>query len=192
MKFGVRELIFVAALVGLLACSYLLVFKKSAERRAGVEADVVRMQRELADLERSTADIADVDRKIQELQQAIEFFESKLPQEKEMDKVLREVWQIAEKNTLTVKTIKTMRTQRSSGYSEQPIEVSLAGDFKDSFYAFMLQLEQLPRLTRVSRMELKKISSGEGQMEAQMTMTIFFEPETGAPAAAATASAAAQ
>ena len=49
----------------------------------------------------------DVNHKIAELQQAIQFFESKLPQEKEMDTILKEVWQIAEANSLQTKTIKT-------------------------------------------------------------------------------------
>ena len=179
MKFGVRELLFVVVMLGLLACSYLLVFKKAAERRATMEAAIVNKQKALADLDRATAGISDVNKKIEELQKAIEFFEAKLPQEKEIDKVLREVWQMAENNQLTVKTIKTLRSQRSSNYSEQPIELTLVGDFKDSFYAFMLQLEQLPRLTRVTKMDLKKLSERDGQMEAQMTLSIFFEPETG-------------
>ena len=179
MKFGVRELVFVAAMLGLLAASYLLVFKKAAERRAKVEADIVNKQRALTELDRATAGISDVNAKIEELQKAIAFFEGKLPQEKEIDKVLREVWQMAESKQLTIKTIKTMRSERNANYSEQPIEMSLAGDFKESFYAFMLQLEQLPRLTRVHRMELKKINDRDGQMEAQLQLSIFFEPETG-------------
>jgi hypothetical protein len=31
-------------------------------------------------------------------------------------------------------------------------------------------------------MELKKINERNGQMEAQVTLSIFFEPETGGPA----------
>ena len=69
----------------------------------------------------------------------------------------------------------------SATHSEGSI-LFVSGDFKDSFYAFMLQLEQLPRLTRVSKMDLKKISERNGQMEAQVTLSIFFEPETGGPA----------
>ena len=186
MKFGVRELVFVAAMLGLLAASYLLVFKKATARRDKIEAEIVTKQKALADLDRATAGVSDVNAKIEELQKAIVFFEGKLPQEKEIDKVLREVWQMAESKQLTIKTIKTLRSERSTNYSEQPIEMSLSGDFKDSFYAFMLQLEQLPRLTRVTRMELKKINDRDGQMEAQVTLSIFFEPETGGTVTAST------
>jgi hypothetical protein len=57
--------------------------------------------------------------------------------------------------------------------------MNLSGDF-NGFYEFMLQLERLPRLTRVQTMTLDKISGQEGVMEAKVTMSIFFEPETGA------------
>jgi hypothetical protein len=60
--------------------------------------------------------------------------------------------------------------------------MNLAGDFK-GFYAFLLQLEKLPRITRVSQMKLEKIDDREGEMTAQMTLSIFFEPEAASASA---------
>jgi hypothetical protein len=40
----------------------------------------------------------------------------------------------------------------------------------------MQQLERLPRLTRVEAMSLEKISGREGEMQAKLTLSIFFEP----------------
>jgi len=53
--------------------------------------------------------------------------------------------------------------------------MSLAGDFT-GFYLFMQQLEKLPRLTRVTDMTLTKISDHDGQMQATLTLSVFFEP----------------
>lgn len=177
MRFGLRELIFVIAMIGLLACSYFLVFQKADEKRLQLKADVENKQRALANLRQATAGIEDMGKKIDELQKAIEFFESKLPQEKEVDKILKEVWQMAEANSLQTKTVKTMKAERASGYSEQPIQMSLAGDF-NGFYSFLLQLEKLPRITRVTGMNLQKIDQREGEMTASVTLSIFFEPDT--------------
>jgi type IV pilus assembly protein PilO len=185
MKFGVRELIFVGLMIGLLCASFFILDKKSKKRAAKL-ADVQAMQQSLTNLRVSMAGIDDQDRKISELQQAITFFESKLPQEKEVDKILKEVWQLAEANSLSTKTIKTLKSERQANYSEQPIELSLSGNF-NGFYSFLLQLEKLPRITRVSEMDLTKINGRDGEMEAQLTLSIFFEPET--PSALATASA---
>ena len=183
MKFGIREIIFIAVMLGLLGCSYFLVLTKAQQKVQAQERKIEEKQKALSDLERATAGVADIDRKVEELQEAIKFFEKKLPQEREMDLILKEVWQMAEQNKLTTKTIRTMKSQRGAAYSEQPIEMNLSGDF-NGFYEFMLQLERLPRLTRVQTMTLDKISGQEGVMEAKVTMSIFFEPETGSTASA--------
>jgi type IV pilus assembly protein PilO len=178
MKFGIREIIFVVVMLGLLGCSYFLVLTKAQEKVAAQERKIEEKQKALADLERATAGVSDIDRKVAELQEAIKFFEKKLPQEREMDLILKEVWQMAEQNHLATKTIRTMKSVRGAAYSEQPIEMNLSGDFS-GFYEFMLHLERLPRLTRVQNLTLDKINGQEGAMEAKVMLSIFFEPETG-------------
>ena len=177
MKLGFREILFVSVMVGLLACTYLFVFKKSNANRISLRQDMETKKQMLANLQRSTAGIDDLDRRLAELQQAIIFFEGKLPQEKEIDKILREVSQIAEANSLQTKMVKTLKSERGPNYSEQPIQLHLAGDFY-GFYAFLQQLEKLPRITRITHMNLQKISDREGQMQARLTLSIFFEPES--------------
>jgi len=178
MKFGIKELIFVLLMAGLVASSYVFVFKPAAEKRTGREKDIADRQKALADLKTATTGIGDLEKKIADLQQAIIFFESKLPQEKEIDKILQELWQMAESNSLQTKTIKTLKSERNGGYSEQPIQMSLSGDFH-GFYSFLLQLEKLSRITRISTLKLDKITTKEGEMQAQMTMSIFFESDGG-------------
>src|SRR5437667_5777094 len=181
MKFGIREIIFVLVMLALLGSTNYFVFSKSNKRKAERLAEIHARQTALGNLQQATAGIEDLNHKIDELQKAITFFESKLPQEKEVDKILKEVWQMAEANQLTTKTIKTLKSQRGPSYSEQPIQMSLSGDFNGS-YPSLLQLEKLPRITRVTQMNLQKISDRDGAMQAQMTLSIFFEPDTGAVA----------
>ena len=155
MKFGIREIIFVVVMLALLGSTNYFVFSKSNKRKAERLADIRTKQAALSNLQQATAGISDLNRKIDDLQKAITFFESKLPQEKEVDKILKEVWQMAEANSLTTKTIKTMKSERGPNYSEEPIQMSLSGDF-NGFYSFLLQLEKLPRITRVTQMNHAK------------------------------------
>src|SRR5687768_12122249 len=110
MKFGVRELLFVCVMLGMLAASYFFVFTKKNEVRKRLEAETARKQGELVHLKQATAGIDDLARKIDELQKAIDFFESKLPQEREMDKILTEVSQMADGNTLQTRTVRTLKS----------------------------------------------------------------------------------
>jgi type IV pilus assembly protein PilO len=182
MRFGIREILFVVVILGLLGSGYFCLSNMGDDKQA-LRRDVQAKQKALADLQQSTAGISDLGRKIADLQKAIAFFESKLPQHKEMDKVLKEVWQLATANNLNTRTIKPLKSERGPNYSEQPIQMSLSGDF-DGFYAFLLQLEKLPRITRITQMQLQKIPDRDGQMQAQLTLSIFFEPELAAPAVA--------
>lgn len=180
MRLGLRELLFLGLMIGLLGASF-FVFKKLTTKRDDLVAGTTRMQKAMGDLKQATAGIEDLGRRIEELKRAINFFESKLPQEKEVDKILKEVWQIAEANALTTKTVKTLRSERAASYCEQPIEMSLSGDF-NGFYAFLLQLEKLPRITRVTNMSLQKITDRDGAMQAKLTLSIYFEPDGGSNA----------
>jgi len=177
MKFGIRELSFVVVMLGLLGAIYFLVWDKAQAKIVSMERRTEEKVKALSDLERATSGVSDVDRKVTELEEAIKFFEKKLPQERDIDQILKEVWNMAEKNQLTTKTIKTMKSQRGATYSEQPIEMTLSGGF-GGFYEFLLRLERLPRLTRVSQLNLDKINGKEGDMEAKLVLSIFFEPES--------------
>ncbi len=62
--------------------------------------------------------------------------------------------------------------------------MSLQGNF-NGFYSFLLQLEKLQRITRVTQMDLQKINDRDGEMTAALTLSIFFEPDTGSTVAGA-------
>jgi hypothetical protein len=62
--------------------------------------------------------------------------------------------------------------------------LSLQGNI-NGFYSFLLQLEKLQRITRVTQMDLQKINDRDGEMQARMTLSIFFEPDTGSSLAGA-------
>ena len=183
MKIMMRIGICVVMLAISAAGVWYLFLGKTLKRDADLIAETEKRQRALADLERSTAGIDDISRKIKDLQDAIAFFESKLPQEKEVETVLEQVWKMAEANSLQAKTIRSGKTERTANYSVQSIEMNLAGDF-NGFYLFMQQLEKMPRLTRVSDMSLSKMSEREGDMQAKLTLSIFFEPAGGSLATA--------
>lgn len=176
MRFGIRELVFVALMIGLAAASYLFVFKPDAEKRAAMQANIAARKKAMTDVRAATAGITDMARKMDELEQAIKFFESKLPQQKDLDKIVKDVWKTADKHSLQTRVIKTRKAEKSAGCTEQPIELGLSGDFK-GFYAFLLDLEKLPRLTQLNQMKLDKIMNRDGEMQANLTLSIFFETE---------------
>ena len=182
MKFGLREIVFVALLVIVPVASWSLVFRPMNAEAADIREQIEAKQARLRELDRATATIGDLKSRIEKLEEAMVFFRSKLPNEKEIDKVLEEVWQLAERNRLATKSIRTLkRTQAQQlgptgrSCSEQPIGVLLEGNFL-GFYSFLQALENQPRIMRIQKMDLTKAARGpQGDMRAEFTMTIFFE-----------------
>jgi Tfp pilus assembly protein PilO len=176
MKLGPREALFVLVILGLLGASWWFGFRKMDAKRAALEAGMAGKQAALTNLRRSTAGVENVELKLQQLADAIRFFESKLPQEKELETILDRVWKIAEANKLASRTVRTLKTERGPNYSEQQLQVTLSGDF-EGFYQFLLDFEKLPRITRISKMNLQKINDEEGRMTADLVLSVFFEPD---------------
>jgi type IV pilus assembly protein PilO len=184
MKLGIRETIFIAVLIGVLGCAYFAIFQKANAHRLATEADTQAKRQKLAELQSATTGISDLNRKIDELQRAIDFFQSKLPQQREVETILNEVTQLSAANGLRSKTFKTLNGEVTPNYAELPIDLKLSGDFT-GFYSFLLQVEKLPRLTRVTHMKLEKINEHDGQMTASVTLSIFYEPDQSVQAALA-------
>jgi Tfp pilus assembly protein PilO len=184
MKFGVREIVFTVLLLLIPVGAWRFVLRPSSQRNSEMLAQIALKQGKLRELNQATGTIGDLKGEIASLEKAVGYFQSKLPGEKEIDKVLNEVSLLAEANHLTTKKIGTLgRTSEksllslSASQSEQPIEMHLEGDFT-GFYVFLQALENQPRIMRITQMMLKKLDTGpEGAMKAEMSMSIFFEKD---------------
>ncbi len=146
------------------------------EKRAKAEAKLEKLVKliELDGSEKATFAAQYLNKQITELQQAIDFFESKLPPTSEIHKVLEQVTVVAQKEGLTPKTIRTLKPMSNSGYVEQPLKMELVGDF-NSFYSFLLELEKLDRIMKFRELKLNKQSKVEEQMSANLVVSIFFQ-----------------
>ena len=174
MTSNFRKVVFFILLVGVACVAYQFMIKPAnkhlAEQKARVDEKVAR----LAEFERATTAAEDLSKQVEMLQQAVAFFESKLPPTSEIDKVLRDVSVIGEKQGLKPKTIRTLRRMNNSGYVEQPLKMELVGNF-NSFYAFLLELEKLPRIMKIRELKLQKEDRSEGGVKTDFVISIFFQ-----------------
>ncbi len=175
MRFGLRELVFLLVLLGMPIATYAFVFRPMDAKNEQIRASNQERQQKLDRLE-VAQHIEDVGEEIEELKSVIAMFEDKLPAEKEVEVILKEVWEVATSRGLRPKSVRTGKAEKGPLYSELPIEMEIVGDF-DGFYSFLLDLERLSRITRVPEMELEKSRDTEGHMVAEFTLLIFFEPD---------------
>lgn len=178
MRFGLREAIFMLVLLAVPVAAWWFVFRPINAGIAEAQQEVRDKQQKLQQLEEATARLDDLGREIEKLSKAIEMFEAKLPAEKEVEVILKQVWELASKHGLKPRSVRAEEPVDARRYAKLPLKMVIAGDF-DGYYSFLLDLERLKRITRVPRMQLEKLETDkEGRMKAEFTLTIFFEPRT--------------
>ncbi|MHC4640486.1 MAG: type IV pilus inner membrane component PilO [Planctomycetota bacterium] len=177
MTDGLRKAVFFILLIALAIVGYKYMIKPANENLAEAKERVQTKLDKLEEFERATEAAEGLTKQLEQLREAITFFESKLPPTSEIHKVLEQVTVIAQKQGLKPKTIRTLGKKDNSGYVEQPLKMGLVGDF-NSFYSFLLELEKLPRIMKIRELKLDKEdkeSKDEGQIKAEFIVSIFFQ-----------------
>jgi type IV pilus assembly protein PilO len=173
MTSGIRHFIFFVLMIGMAYASWAYMIRPADAALVRQRAALEERQARLAELDRAGSTASNLDEQIKQVEQAIRIFESKLPPKSQIHTVLENVTLIAQKHGLTPKTISTLKTSENNGYIEQPLKMELHGDF-NSYYAFLLELERMDRITKIRELTLKKKDKSEGQTEATFVMSIFF------------------
>ncbi len=178
MTSGLRKVVFFIVMLGVSYVAYLYMIKPANEHLAEQRVRVQSKLDKLSELEKATTAAKNLSKQLEQLQEAVEFFESKLPTTEEIDKVLQDVTLIGEKHGVQRKTIRRMdKKEGDSGYVEQRLEMELEGNF-NSFYSFLLELEKLPRIMKIRELKLQKLLDKEGQVSAIFILSIFFQDKS--------------
>ena len=172
MTNSLRKFLFFVLLIGVSYCSYRYMIKPANIALAQKKSEVDKNLAKLAEFEKACMAAEDLNKQLEQLKEAINFFESKLPPTSEIHKVLKQVTVIAQKQGLKPKTIRTLVKKNNSGYIEQPLQMELIGNF-NSFYSFLLEMEKLPRIMKVRELSLAKQPNDE--VKADFVVSIFFQ-----------------
>jgi type IV pilus assembly protein PilO len=173
-----RKMVFFVLLVGVAVIGYQYMIKPANQHLAEAKSRVDTKVAQLAKFQQATAAAEDLTKQLEELKGAIGFFESRLPPKSQIHEVLEQVTVIAQKEGLEPKTIRTLKEKDNSGYVEQPLKMELVGNFS-SFYSFLLELENLPRIMKIRELELEKQKTDEGRIAADFIVSIFFQNNVG-------------
>jgi len=182
MTSGFRKAVFSVLLFGVAIVSYQYMIKPANKHLADTKGRLETKLVQLSKFGKAATATEDLTKQLEQLEEAMKFFENKLPPKSQIDEVLRQVTVIAQKQGLKSKTFRTLKEKDNSGYIEQPLKMELVGNFS-SFYSFLLELEKLPRIMKIRELKLEKHKSTEDQTEGQIAadfiVSIFFQNKTG-------------
>ncbi len=174
MTSGIRKLLFFVMLVGITYSAYHFMIKPANANLVTQKKQLDAKLAKLEEFEKATAKADNLNDQIKQLEEAVSFFESRLPPKSQIYNVLEQVTLIAQEKGLKPKTIKTMAEKNNSGYIEQPLKMELVGNF-GSFYSFLLDLEKLPRIVKIRDLKLKGKATNDSEISADFVLSIFFQ-----------------
>ena len=179
---GLRDLAVVAVLMAVPIASYFFVFAPRNDEIAKARAEISAKNVRLENLRRLTSRIGDLGREIVEREEELERLNQKLPDREGVDRILEQVTQLAQKSNLAVRSVKGEKVVPAGMAMELPLKTTIEGNF-DGYYQFLLDVEALPRITRVHQMKITKLGMGPrddanamvgGSMRAEFTLSIYF------------------
>ena len=189
MKPSPREIVFALVLLAIPMAAWQLEFAPRRHRQKELKQQIAAKQIKLDKLfekKQLSGAIGDLRSQIAEGKEAVAIFRSRLPDEKDIDQIVREIWRLAKSNNLSPTSVRTIPPREGGQFTisggphgEQPLLIQLEGSFT-GLYSFMLDMESQSRIMRVRQMTLKKPEKTEnGQVSATIEFSIFFERKKG-------------
>jgi type IV pilus assembly protein PilO len=163
--------------IGMPVASYFMVFRPQSAEIKRVGDALLHKRALLEKLQQETARNADLVRANEEIKKSILTIEERLPTNQEIDALVRQVSDLAVQSGMNAPTIKTNKVLPAGLYKEQPIDMTLTGDFS-GYFNFLRSLERLPRITRIHDMKLLANLDENATMEASFTLSIYFQETT--------------
>lgn len=178
MPSALRQALFFLLLIAMPVASWYFFFEPQNKKITKAKEDI-KIKEDLLDrLRAATAKAPDLKRQNEETAAKIASIEASLPSSKEMDDILRQVANIAQKNELKIPQFKRSDKILTAGTAmEQPLEIEITGNF-DGFYQFLLELEKLQRITRIPDFSIVRADEKDGEMETKLTLAIYYQAES--------------
>ncbi len=171
---SLRKVVFLMLVVGLAWVGHRFVIHPAQQSLHESKERLKLNEMKLSEFERTTDVASDLTKQMGQLRDAITFFEQKLPPTSEIYSVLEQITLIAQKQGLNPKSIRTLGQKRNSGYVDQPLEMKLEGGFS-AFYSFLLEIEKMPRIMKVRKLDVNKTRQLEGEVTTDCIVSIFFQ-----------------
>lgn len=110
---------------------------------------------------------------VAKLEAKLQRFNKKLPRTAELGEFVRDMTQASQQCALRKLVHQPGQVKRHELFSEVPISMNFEGDFAGVF-AFLRQMEEMQRLTRVKNINVRTKDSKLGSVEVNMAMNIYY------------------
>jgi Tfp pilus assembly protein PilO len=164
-----------AALFVLGGAVYLFWIRPENARLDGARQRIATAECELQQDQDRAKNLPKVEAEIAALRQRVARFDKELPKQPNMVQFINDVTRISQDASLKkFKWILDTKPRMSDQMTEQPVLISFEGDFQSGVLQFLQGTEDMQRLTRVRKLDLKADEAHNGLVKAELSMNIYF------------------
>ncbi len=125
-----------------------------------------------------TAKLPQVELEIERLHQRVERFDKKLSKPRDLAPFISDIQRISQESSLKMLYSQSdTKPRRTDQFSELPIKLTFEGDFQNGVVEFLRKTEDMQRLTRIQKLDIRSSEAHDGQVKAELTMNIYFAEE---------------
>ncbi len=166
------DYISVAVIAVLVVISYFAFFHRGITRYFYYKNQEKVLQENLASNPQLDKTYAELQKRIESIQSILNDFNQRLPEGKNIDDILTQVYSAAAQAGISVDTIEPQAIVQGEMYNRFPIKLYLTGTF-ESCFAFFARLETLPRILRLENLTMEK-TGDENMLHLELLISAFI------------------
>jgi Tfp pilus assembly protein PilO len=156
---------------------YALGFRPLSHRLSNLRWQITQRQRDVLAGRNETKVLPDIAGEVKRLQGRLERSNKSIPPQQELSQFIKDITQLSQQANLKKFSYKPGVATRGEQVCELPIPLVFEGDFLN-VYAFLRNVEEMPRMTRVRGMQIKAKDRDKGEVvQVQLSMNIYFAAE---------------
>jgi Tfp pilus assembly protein PilO len=156
---------------------YVVGIRPASLRSSVVRTRLVAQQAELQLARERIKGLPEIEQETEALRQQVEHFQKTVPDANDLPQAIADVTQFGrESSVLDLQWRSDAKPRRTEQYTELPIQFTFGGDFNGVF-DFLHRTEEMQRLTRVKKLDIKARPGGGGLVDVQLTMNLYFTEE---------------
>ena len=167
------DLLSLAAICIILTGAYFIIFHKGFTRYFYLKTQEKILRESLKSTSAVDQTLKGIQNDIQTVETKLDAFNKRLPREKNIDEILKQITHASSRAGVDLKLIEPLQIKEGGIYNRFPIKLNLKSTFHNCFL-FFLQLENLQRILQLESIIMKADKKTE-EIETELMISAFIQ-----------------
>lgn len=167
------DLLSLATICVVLAGAYFIIFHRGFTRYFYLKTQEKMLQESLKSTPQVDQALIEIRNDIQTVETKLTEFNKRLPKEKNIDAILKQITHASSRAGVDLKLIEPLKIKEGGIYNRFPIKLHLKSTF-DNCFLFFLQLENLQRILQLESISMKADDKS-AEIDTEMLILAFIQ-----------------